>query len=86
MFENGPCRPVGRKILAPVVRTWSGRLLWATISAWRPSSCGADLIDLELDGGRFTPVPEHARAIWERRLAGPPAAANTWAGMDVTLA
>ncbi|MFE6826235.1 barstar family protein [Streptomyces sp. NPDC057690] len=58
------------------------RLLWATISAWRPSSCGADLIDLELDGGRFTPVPEHARSIWERWLAGPPAAVNTWAGLD----
>ncbi|GAA3487483.1 barstar family protein [Streptomyces cremeus] len=58
------------------------RLLWATIRAWRPSSHGADLIDLELDGGRFTPVPEHARPIWERWFAGPPAAVNTWAGLD----
>ncbi|MGR3875512.1 barstar family protein [Streptomyces graminifolii] len=58
------------------------RLLWSTISTWRPSSCGADLIDLELDGGRFTPVPEYARSIWERWLAGPPVAVNTWAGLD----
>ncbi|MFF4409256.1 barstar family protein [Streptomyces sp. NPDC001404] len=58
------------------------RLLWATVRAWRPSSCGADLIDLELDGGRFTPVPEYARPVWERWLAGPPDAVNTWAGLD----
>ncbi|MGF1344695.1 barstar family protein [Streptomyces flavovirens] len=58
------------------------RLLWATISAWRPSSCGADLIDLELDSGRFTPVPEYARPIWERWLAGPPDDVNAWASLD----
>jgi len=58
------------------------RLLWTTISAWRPSSYGADLIDLELDGSGFTPVPEYARSTWERWLTGPPAAMNTWAGLD----
>lgn len=58
------------------------RLLWATVSDWRPSSCGAALIDLELDGGNFTPVPEYARPIWERWLAGPPEAVNGWAGLD----
>ncbi|MBB5940286.1 barstar family protein [Streptomyces zagrosensis] len=58
------------------------RLLWTTIRAWRPYSFEADLIDLELDGARFTPVPEYARSIWERWLAGPPAAVNTWAGLD----
>ncbi|GGX56418.1 barstar family protein [Streptomyces fructofermentans] len=58
------------------------RLLQATISGWRPSSYGADLIDLELDGGRFTPVPEYARPIWERWLAGPPTAVNAWADLD----
>jgi hypothetical protein len=58
------------------------RLPWATVSDWRPSSCGADLIDLEIDGGRFTPVPEYARSIWERWLAGPPDAVNAWAGLD----
>lgn len=58
------------------------RLLWATVSDWRPSSRGADLIDLELDGGRFTPVPEYARPIWERWLAGPPDAVNGWASLD----
>ncbi|MCP3756511.1 barstar family protein [Streptomyces sp. TBY4] len=58
------------------------RLLWATVSDWRPSSRGADLIDLELERGRFTPVPEYARPIWERWLAGPPDAVNAWAGLD----
>ncbi|MFI8944282.1 barstar family protein [Streptomyces syringium] len=58
------------------------RLLWATVSDWRPSSRGAGLIDLELDGGRFTPVPEYARPIWERWLAGPPDAMNRWARLD----
>ncbi|MFD6986189.1 hypothetical protein ACFWAX_36750, partial [Streptomyces sp. NPDC059956] len=58
------------------------RLIWATVSDWRPSSRGAGLIDLELDGGRFTPVPEYARPIWDRWLAGPPDAVNAWAGLD----
>ncbi|MFE7114305.1 barstar family protein [Streptomyces sp. NPDC057654] len=58
------------------------RLLWATVSDWRPSSRGTDLIDLELDGGLFRPVPEFARPIWERWLAGPPDAVNAWAGLD----
>ncbi|WP_030783090.1 barstar family protein [Streptomyces sp. NRRL S-920] len=59
------------------------RLLRATVSGWRPSSQGADLIDLELDGGRlFTPVPEYARPVWERWFAGPPDAVNAWAGLD----
>jgi hypothetical protein len=42
------------------------RLLWTRVTAWRPSSYGTDLIDLELDGEFFTPVPEDARPIWER--------------------
>ncbi|GAA4794721.1 hypothetical protein [Streptomyces ziwulingensis] len=58
------------------------RLLWATVSGWRPSSRGAGLIDLELDGGGFTPVPEYARPIWERWLAGPPNTVNGWVGLD----
>ncbi|MFE2925434.1 barstar family protein [Streptomyces goshikiensis] len=58
------------------------RLLWATVSGWRPSARGADLVDLELDGGRFTPVPVYARPIWERWLSGPPDAVNAWAGLD----
>ncbi|MFJ6572238.1 barstar family protein [Streptomyces sp. NPDC091292] len=57
-------------------------LLWPTISDWRPSSLGADLIDLELHTGNFTPVPEYARPIWERWLAGPPDAVNAWVGLD----
>lgn len=61
------------------------RLLWAGISAWSPSSCGEGLVDLKLDTGRFTPVPEYARPIWERWLAGPPAAVNTWACLDTRL-
>lgn len=58
------------------------RLLWARVSAWRPSSYGTDLIDLELDGELVTPVPEYARPIWERWLAGPPDTAAAWAGLD----
>ncbi|MFI9586905.1 barstar family protein [Streptomyces sp. NPDC052236] len=58
------------------------RLLWATVTAWYPSARGADLIDLELDGGLFTPVPEHARPVWERWLAGPPQTPGAWAGLD----
>ncbi|MFD7031692.1 barstar family protein [Streptomyces sp. NPDC059917] len=54
----------------------------ATVSGWRPSARGGDLIDLELDGDRFTPVPEHARPVWERWLSGPPDAVNAWAGLD----
>ncbi|MFI9235727.1 barstar family protein [Streptomyces sp. NPDC053079] len=58
------------------------RLLWATIHAWRPSTLGADLIDLELDGSLFTPVPEHARPIWDRWLAGSPNTPGAWADLD----
>jgi RNAse (barnase) inhibitor barstar len=58
------------------------RLLWTKVSAWRPSARGAELIDLELDGQLFTPVPEHARPVWERWLAGPPDTPGAWAGLD----
>lgn len=58
------------------------RPLWTSVSAWRPSSYGADLIDLELDGESFAPVPEHARTVWERRLTGPPSGVGSWAGLD----
>lgn len=46
--------------------TLTDRLLWTTISPWYPSSCAADLVGLELDGRRFTPVPEFDRSSWER--------------------
>ncbi|QIP87375.1 hypothetical protein GLX30_28885 [Streptomyces sp. Tu 2975] len=58
------------------------RLLQARVSTWRPSSYGTDLIDLELDGEHFTPVPEYARPLWERWLAGPPDTSGAWAGLD----
>ncbi|MER5788011.1 hypothetical protein [Streptomyces sp. NPDC001980] len=58
------------------------RLLWTKVSAWRPSSCTTDLIDLELDGELFTPVPDHARPIWERWLVGPPDRLGAWVGLD----
>lgn len=58
------------------------RLLWAQVRTWRPSSHGTDLIDLELDGKFFTPVPEYARAIWDRWLTGPPDAPGSWACLD----
>lgn len=42
----------------------------------------AERIDLELDGQFLTPVPEFARPLWDRRLAGPPDAPGAWAGLD----
>ncbi|WP_338071008.1 hypothetical protein [Actinomadura bangladeshensis] len=58
------------------------RLFWAQVNAWRPSSTGTDLIDLELEGGYSTPIPEHLRPLWERWFAGPPDTPNTWADLD----
>ncbi|MDX3612501.1 barstar family protein [Streptomyces europaeiscabiei] len=58
------------------------RLLWTRVTAWQPSSNGTDLIDLELEGKLFTPVPEYARPIWERWLAGPPNTLGAWACLD----
>ncbi|MFE7186466.1 barstar family protein [Streptomyces erythrochromogenes] len=56
--------------------------LWVTVSGRRPSALGADLIDLELEGKLAAPVPEAARPLWERRLAGVPRTTGTWAGLD----
>jgi len=61
------------------------RLLWTNVSAWRPTSYGTDLIDLELDGDRFTPVPAYARPVWERWLAGPPDTLGAWADLGTRL-
>ncbi|CCK25718.1 hypothetical protein BN159_1339 [Streptomyces davaonensis JCM 4913] len=58
------------------------RLLWTRVSAWRPSPHDTDLIDLELDGAFWTPVPEHARPIWEQWFTGPPATKAAWADLD----
>ncbi|MFJ4467996.1 hypothetical protein ACIP2X_11050 [Streptomyces sp. NPDC089424] len=58
------------------------RLLWTEVIAWRPSSYGADLIDLELDGRHFAPVPEYARPVWERWLGGPPDTPAAWSALD----
>ncbi|WP_405801870.1 hypothetical protein [Streptomyces sp. NBC_01506] len=57
------------------------RRLLSRVRAWRPSSYGADLIDLELDGAHSTPVPPYARPVWERWLAGPPDAPRAWADL-----
>ncbi|WP_093864152.1 barstar family protein [Streptomyces sp. TLI_053] len=54
----------------------------ARIAAWQPSCRGTGLIDLELDGGLGTPVPAHARPVWERWFAGPPDAPGAWARLD----
>ncbi|MBT2458169.1 barstar family protein [Streptomyces sp. ISL-86] len=62
--------------------SFSELLLWVTVSAWRPSAYGAELIDLELEGKLSAPVPEHARALWERWLAGPPQTPGAWAHLD----
>ncbi|WP_327359935.1 barstar family protein [Streptomyces sp. NBC_01296] len=58
------------------------RLLRPKVRTWRPSSHRTDLIDLELDGEHFEPVPGYARPIWERWLAGPPDAPGAWASLD----
>ncbi|WP_433401925.1 barstar family protein [Streptomyces sp. CA-146814] len=60
-------------------------LLRTRVRAWRPSSYGTDRIDLELDGGSFTPVPEYARPIWERWFTGPPDTKGVWGGLDTRL-
>ncbi|MFI6939908.1 hypothetical protein ACIBI4_11580 [Streptomyces sp. NPDC050418] len=59
---------------------FADRLLRPQVRAWRPSPGGSDLIDLEL-GGHAASVPEYARPVWERRLAGPPDAVGTWADL-----
>ncbi|MFD6819860.1 barstar family protein [Streptomyces sp. NPDC060085] len=51
------------------------------VRAWRPSSLGSHLIDLELDG-ELEPVPEHAQAIWNLWLTGPPDPEGSWASLD----
>lgn len=56
-------------------------LLCITVSAWYPSPLGAGLIDLELEGELSAPVPEQARPLWERWLAGPPRTPGAWAGL-----
>lgn len=61
------------------------RPLWTRVGAWRPSSYGTDLIDLELDGEHFAPVPAYARTVWERWLAGPPDTLGTWNSLDTRL-
>ncbi|WP_416957458.1 hypothetical protein [Streptomyces sp. Agncl-13] len=58
------------------------RPLSTSVSAWRPSSSGPDLIDLELDGELLEPVPEHARTVWDRWLTGPPDGPGAWAALD----
>ncbi|MEV5011214.1 barstar family protein [Streptomyces sp. NPDC056159] len=58
------------------------RLLRTKVDAFYPSASEADLIDLELDGRFFTPVPEHARPVWVQWLAGPPETLGAWTGLD----
>ncbi|MFK0258534.1 hypothetical protein [Streptomyces sp. NPDC090445] len=58
------------------------RLLWGRVRGWRPSSRGADLIDLELDTELARPVPAYARPVVERWLAGPPDTPGAWADLD----
>nr|WP_234351073.1 barstar family protein [Streptomyces sp. XY533] len=61
-------------------------LMWVTVSSWCPSALGSGsgsgLIDLELEGKLSVPVPEHARPLWERWLAGRPQTPGTWAALD----
>ncbi|WP_207938726.1 hypothetical protein [Actinomadura darangshiensis] len=76
-LAKGTRRALNLEEIALEIRDDQGNLLtdrpfWAKANAWRPSSTGTDLIDLELEGGCFTPVPEHHRPLWERWFAGPP--------------
>lgn len=57
-------------------------LLWARISSWVSTFSGSDLINLELAGEDFAPVPEHAQPVWEQWFTGPPNTENAWAGLD----
>ncbi|MFE2263029.1 barstar family protein [Streptomyces griseosporeus] len=57
------------------------RLLRPVVRSWGPSSRGTDLVDLELGGQLFQPVPEYARPVWGRWFAGPPDGLNAWAGL-----
>ncbi|MFE5718339.1 barstar family protein [Streptomyces erythrochromogenes] len=57
-------------------------LLWVTVSGRRPSALGSDLIDLELEGKLSALVPEAARPLWERRLAGVLQTTGTWTDLD----
>ncbi|MFF7892685.1 barstar family protein [Streptomyces sp. NPDC007907] len=58
------------------------RLLRPKVRAWRPSSHGPALIDLELQDEVERPVPGYARPVWDRWLAGPPETAGAWTGLD----
>ncbi|WP_199549917.1 barstar family protein [Streptomyces sp. N35] len=58
------------------------QVVWTRIRTWHPSDQGADLIDLELDGESFTPVPGHVRPILERWFTGPPSTSGAWADLD----
>ncbi|MFJ4814619.1 barstar family protein [Streptomyces sp. NPDC088801] len=58
------------------------RLLRPRVRAWRRSSHGPDLIDLELGDELDRPVPGYARPVWDRWLVGPPEAPGAWAGLD----
>ncbi|MEU4098452.1 barstar family protein [Streptomyces sp. NPDC026673] len=50
------------------------------VAGWRPSALGSGLVDIDLTEGPREPFPAHARALWDRWLAGPPAESGLWAG------
>ncbi|MEV8314507.1 barstar family protein [Streptomyces sp. NPDC059900] len=61
----------------------SDRTFWTEVRAWRPSSRGKNLIDLELDATLLhLPVPDHARPLWEQWFTGPPDAPGAWSALD----
>ncbi|MEV5827565.1 barstar family protein [Spirillospora sp. NPDC052242] len=86
-LAKGTRRALNLEEIALEIRDDQGELLTdrvqrAKVKTWHPSSTGTDLIDLELDGRGFTPVPEHLRPLWERWFTGPPDTPNTWADLD----
>lgn len=87
VLEKGTRRALDLEEAALEIRDDQGellteRLLWTEVTSWHPSSCGPDLIDLELDAEHFTPVPEYARGIWEQWYAGPPETPGAWTALD----
>jgi hypothetical protein len=55
------------------------------VVAVRRSALGADLLDVELDGGAYDPIPAGARALWDSWLEKPPSEPGTWASLDTGM-
>ncbi|MCM2390009.1 barstar family protein [Streptomyces albipurpureus] len=76
--------------LGPVVLEVLGRdgavvaecRLQGEVRDWRPSAHGPGLLDLDLDGRFWDPVPLYAREVWERWRTSPPTEPGLWSAYD----